>query len=288
MAVLNRCASELMIEAAAHACTNVTGFGLAGHLTAMAAAGGVDVEVVWDDLPLLPGVLQCMADDVVPGAAERNREAAEGRIAAAAGLLPAMLDICFDPQTSGGLLIAVAGPAAERLLSKLREAGCAEAAVIGRAVAPGKGQVIVRHAGRRFLPSNTALANCREAHASSPPLPPGEGRGEGNPAEIPPFASDPGCNFPSPQPFPGGRGGPGIGDSQDSISNPSNLPQEANAMSCCSDDRSKETPSPGKPAESRQKFQDFLHAAGAPGRSTGGRSRRWRLPWRCWPNASRA
>ena len=47
-----------MIECGAHACTDVTGFGLMGHLGAMAAASGVDVEIVWDDLPLLPGVLR--------------------------------------------------------------------------------------------------------------------------------------------------------------------------------------------------------------------------------------
>ena len=56
MAVLNRTAAQLMIDCGAHACTDVTGFGLMGHLAAMAAASKVDVEIVWDDLPLLPGV----------------------------------------------------------------------------------------------------------------------------------------------------------------------------------------------------------------------------------------
>ena len=63
-----------MIEFGAHACTDVTGFGLMGHLGAMAAASNVDVEIVWDDLPLLPGVLQCLADGIASGAVERNRE----------------------------------------------------------------------------------------------------------------------------------------------------------------------------------------------------------------------
>jgi AhpD family alkylhydroperoxidase len=172
-----------------------------------------------------------MADEVVPGAAERNREAADGRIAAAAGLLPAMLDICFDPQTSGGLLIAVAPPAAESLLAKLREAGCDGAAIIGRAVAPGKGQVLVRHAGRRMLPEAGDRIRQGDSEGDSPIF---VGRKSGqSPASIAPNSS---------HPF-----------------------QEANAMSCCSDNRAKETPSPGKSAESRQKFQEFLHAAGAPG-----------------------
>ena len=59
MAQLNRSAAELMLDCGAHACTDVTGFGLIGHVAAMAAASGVDVEIVWDDLPLLPGVLEC-------------------------------------------------------------------------------------------------------------------------------------------------------------------------------------------------------------------------------------
>ena len=67
MAALNRRAAELMLEFDAHACTDVTGFGLMGHLESMAAASNVDVEIVWDDLPLLPGVLECVAEGILPG-----------------------------------------------------------------------------------------------------------------------------------------------------------------------------------------------------------------------------
>ena len=65
MAMLNNIASKLMIELGAHAATDVTGFGLTGHLAAMACASKVDVEITWDDLPVLPGVL------AMPG--RRNR-----------------------------------------------------------------------------------------------------------------------------------------------------------------------------------------------------------------------
>ena len=116
MAVLNRTASEAMIDCdGVHACTDVTGFGLIGHLGAMAAAGKVDVEIVWDDLPLLPGVLQCLAEGIASGAVERNRESSGHCLAADENIEPAMLDLCFDPQTSGGLLIAVAESAAKRI-----------------------------------------------------------------------------------------------------------------------------------------------------------------------------
>lgn len=155
MAMLNKAAAELMIASGAHACTDVTGFGLMGHLTAMAAASGVDVEIVWDDLPLLPGVLECLAQGILPGGIERNRESSGDRISAD-GLEPAMLDLCFDPQTSGGLLIAMPEDEAARFVTRLRAAGMVDAAIVGRAVAPGTGQVAVRSNGGKHLPAPTS------------------------------------------------------------------------------------------------------------------------------------
>ena len=115
MAALNRRAAELMAEFEAHACTDVTGFGLMGHLKSMAAASRVDVELAWDDIPLLPGVLDCVAAGIVPGAVERNRESSADALAAIDGVDPAWIDILFDAQTSGGLLISLPGEAAEAL-----------------------------------------------------------------------------------------------------------------------------------------------------------------------------
>jgi AhpD family alkylhydroperoxidase len=115
----------------------------------MAAASQVDVEIAWDDLPLLPGVLECLAEGILPGAAERNRESSSAHLLPQEGVPPEGLDILFDPQTSGGLLIAVAEPAAETLLARLRQDGCEEAAAIGHVLGPGSGRVLVRHAGRR-------------------------------------------------------------------------------------------------------------------------------------------
>ena len=89
MAALNKRAAELMLQFETHACTDVTGFGLMGHLAAMASAARVDVEILWDDVPLLPGVLQCAADNILPGAVERNKESSGGALAASDGLEPA-------------------------------------------------------------------------------------------------------------------------------------------------------------------------------------------------------
>lgn len=163
MAALNKRAAELMAEFDAHACTDITGFGLVGHLGAMASASKVDVEVVWDDVPLLPGVLECAADGILPGAIERNRESSAGALAATDGLEPALLDILFDAQTSGGLLIAVPEPSADALVARLHEEGILEAAVIGRVIGEGAGRIFVRGEGRRTLPSCVG-------HAASVPV----------------------------------------------------------------------------------------------------------------------
>jgi selenide,water dikinase len=189
MAALNQTASELMLPAGAHAATDVTGFGLMGHLGELAAASRVDIELVWDRLPILPGVLACLAEGVVPGAVERNREASEWRIEAGPPVTPAMLDLCFDAQTSGGLLIALPAEAAPGFVARLHERGVSEAAVIGRVLGPGAGRIKVETSGERPMPEPTpahpqpvsatpsdAAACCADG---SPPPSVGEGQGGG-------------------------------------------------------------------------------------------------------------
>ena len=147
MTTLNRRASELMIEHGVHACTDVTGFGLMGHLTAMAAASKVDVDITWDDLPLLPGIPQCMDAGIASGAVERNRESCGQWLVADDNVEPAMLDVCFDPQTSGGLLLAAPPSAADELLEKLHAAGMSEAATIGTVLQTKTGRVFLHSDG---------------------------------------------------------------------------------------------------------------------------------------------
>ena len=107
MTSLNKTAAELMVQFGAHACTDVTGFSLMGHLAEMARSSGVDVQIVWDDLPLFDGVLEYAAAGILPGAIERNKESCADRVVASERLPQEMVDICFDAQTSGGLLIAI-------------------------------------------------------------------------------------------------------------------------------------------------------------------------------------
>ena len=152
MSALNKAACQQMLKFAAHACTDVTGFSLMGHLAEMAASSKVDVEVVWDDIPLLPGVLECAAAGVLPGAIERNRESCSAQVTADDSLPEEMVDICYDAQTSGGLLIAIAEAEAKHLVKALQDAGVAQAAIIGRVAGPGTGRIALRTTGRREMP----------------------------------------------------------------------------------------------------------------------------------------
>ncbi len=152
MAALNRTASELMVRFGAHACTDVTGFSLMGHLAEMARASAVDVELVWDDLPLLPGVPEYAAAGILPGAIERNKESCGQQVEADASLPAEMVDICYDAQTSGGLLIAIAKKDAADLLKAMHDAGLTAAAVVGRVAGKGSGRILLRTTTQRSIP----------------------------------------------------------------------------------------------------------------------------------------
>ncbi len=153
MAALNKTAAELMVEFGAHACTDVTGFSLMGHLAEMARSSGVDVEVIWDDLPLFEGVLDYAAAGILPGAVERNKESCSDRVMAPEQLPQEMVDICFDAQTSGGLLIAIEQPKAAAFLKALHDRGVSAATLIGKVAAQGSGLIRLKTTGQRAIPT---------------------------------------------------------------------------------------------------------------------------------------
>ncbi len=118
MAALNRSAAEAMREAGASACTDVTGFGLLGHLYRLARQGGLTAHLNAAALPPFDGVLELLRSGVIPGAVERNREYVRDVLLVEAGVEDEYIHLGCDAQTSGGLLIAV--PPAQ--LSTLRDA----------------------------------------------------------------------------------------------------------------------------------------------------------------------
>ena len=120
---LNRHPSHLAREAGVHACTDVTGFGLLGHAEEMARAGGVRLVIEAAQAPELPGALAYARQGLVPGGESRNREGLAGKVSLPAGLAEDVEHLLFDPQTSGGLLLAVPPERAEPLARALEADG---------------------------------------------------------------------------------------------------------------------------------------------------------------------
>ncbi len=141
MRTLNSAAAACAAKHGARACTDITGFGFLGHAAEMAAASGVTLEIFSSRVPLLPGVLDLADMGLLPAGAYENRRFLEGKVDFGEGVLRALQDVLFDPQTSGGLLVAAAPGQAEKMLEEMRAAGLT-AAVVGR-VLPAEGRAIV-------------------------------------------------------------------------------------------------------------------------------------------------
>jgi len=124
-----------------HACTDVTGFGLAGHACEVAAASGCTLVIEAAALPLLPGA-QRLAAEFLPCGGRANQKHYRG-FRSEASVLPELYLVCLDPQTSGGLLLAVDPDVATLAIGRLTDAG-RTATVIGQAEAPAADDVLVR------------------------------------------------------------------------------------------------------------------------------------------------
>jgi len=143
MITLNRSAAEIMVRFHATACTDITGFGLLGHLYRMVRESGVTAEIRCRSLPLLPEVLTYAAKGAYSGANERNTEFCGPHTALDNAVTKEMRAVLFDAQTSGGLLIAMPGKLANAALSAMHRAGLTAAAVIGTISGRSKGQIRV-------------------------------------------------------------------------------------------------------------------------------------------------
>ncbi len=142
MTELNREASEAALETGIHACTDVTGFGLAGHLLGMIEGDSVDVELWTDNLPVLPLTQEMAEIGTVPGGQYRNESHFGPSMIWEDGNATFFHDLLFDPQTSGGLLLVLPEKRASRLMEKLQKRGLSQIAIIGRFV-EGSGLVKV-------------------------------------------------------------------------------------------------------------------------------------------------
>ena len=143
MATLNRYAAEVMEKYPTHACTDITGFGLLGHAFEMSSASGVDMEIDSQALPMLPEAPEAARMGLVPAGAYANREYLK-QVTFETYIPVNIQDLCYDPQTSGGLLICLPADKASALLSELWAAGIGAAACIGRITGKGKGDIHVK------------------------------------------------------------------------------------------------------------------------------------------------
>ena len=132
MTMLNAEAAAVMLKHDVHAATDITGFGLMGHAFKMADGSNVTLVFEESDLPLLHGALDQVRAGMIPGGGTRNREYYGPHVKISDEVSDEMALMAFDPQTSGGLLMSVPEAEAIAMLAELHEAGCPEAAIVGR------------------------------------------------------------------------------------------------------------------------------------------------------------
>lgn len=131
---LNTVGTELGQDPAVHALTDITGFGLAGHVLEIARGSNLDGRLSMAALPVLPGVHDLIGRGFFTGASDRNWQSYGADVQLASGLADHARILLTDPQTSGGLLACVAPDAAQRVISKFEAAGFSRAAVIGQMI----------------------------------------------------------------------------------------------------------------------------------------------------------
>jgi selenide,water dikinase len=144
MAGLNKKAADLMTECSnTHACTDVTGFGLLGHASEMIEGSDVGMVIQSSSVPIFREIQEFVEMGIIPGGLNRNRKFRMNMIEAGPGCPEWIVDVLFDPQTSGGLLISLPSKEAEALVKRMNDEGIKDAAIIGEVVSEPKGKILV-------------------------------------------------------------------------------------------------------------------------------------------------
>ncbi len=143
MATLNKGASEAMMKVGVNSCTDITGFGLMGHLKGMVRGSGAGARIRMTDVPVLPGVWELLEKGTVPGGTFRNMSSVEDTLDWDASLTENQRLLMCDAQTSGGLLISVPRAKLDQLLSELNASGVPTKAVVGEVTAENPGRISV-------------------------------------------------------------------------------------------------------------------------------------------------
>jgi selenide,water dikinase len=141
MTTLNATAANVMRKFAVHACSDITGFGILGHGLGMASGSGVTLVIESAKLPLLQDATHLAEKGYITGGCKRNREFLQDKIFIENSIREGLIEVALDPQTSGGLLIAVASRHASQLLEELKSAGIDAATQVGYATSLQKAWV---------------------------------------------------------------------------------------------------------------------------------------------------
>ena len=143
MAALNRDAARIMRGFDVNACTDVTGFGFLGHLAEMIEGAGVGARVAAHSVPIIAEALEFASMGLIPAGAHNNRLFRENMIDIADGVPRERMDVLFDPQTSGGLLISANRDAADDLVQALKEEGVGDACLVGEVMDGPEEKIVV-------------------------------------------------------------------------------------------------------------------------------------------------
>ena len=135
MRALNASAASILSDFSVHAATDVTGFGLAGHGLEMARASGTLLEMEFGKLPVMDEAIQMYKRGISTGSNASNRQAVAEQVGFGKSLDESSVELMFDPQTSGGLLVAVPADEVEEILSRLHSDGVSSACQIGQVLA---------------------------------------------------------------------------------------------------------------------------------------------------------
>jgi selenide,water dikinase len=141
MTALNRAASEGMKKFGAHACTDITGFSFIGHALEMAAASQVGMVIQSKAVPILPEAMEYAKLGLIPGGAYSNRDFFSCRVEVHSGVLALLVDLFYDPQTSGGLLISLPAGKAEELVATLKKEKNIDSRIVGEVVKEPAGKI---------------------------------------------------------------------------------------------------------------------------------------------------
>jgi selenide,water dikinase len=143
MTQLNKTASELMLKYKAHSCTDITGFGLVGHMQQMAHNSNVGMRIETSNLPFYPEAKLYSDMGLIPGGLHRNKDFYINSVDFVRNIPDYIQDLIFDPQTSGGLLISIEPVRAPKFVRELKKAGYKKTTIIGEVTGKTAGRIII-------------------------------------------------------------------------------------------------------------------------------------------------